>query len=580
MSASDSGRPPGRSLPQLPPDAASAVVAQSWGRSEAAGLRRDRSSQADFLEDIDLQRRMVQCARPVLDRLQEELSGMPLSIALTDEHAQVMLRSDLDRSLTSSMDDVCFAPGFDYSENVVGTNGVGTAIAAGMAVYIDGEQHFNHAIRHFTCAGAPIRDPHSGRLEGIVDISSLAKDASPLMRQLAQRAARDIETGLRETGTAKQQAVLDAFLTACRRRRTAVYSLSCGTFMSNALASTLIEPIDEAFIREEAHAMLVPSHLDKAVLILPSGRTVALRRQLIADGTETAGLIIEVTAVRAETVAPPRARARVPLALPGVVGTSPQWSRASTAVAECAALNNDVLITGEPGSGRATLARGAHMKKNPLAPIAAVACTEPDAVVRVGEALRSNATCIVLCDVDGLDVDVDKRVAELIAADQRTYLARWIVATAHKNFDGTGSRVAQCFDATIEVPALRHHPDDIADLTRAYASRIAPNRAIEISDDVVRILRKYQWPGNVTDLIQVVRSALRARPAGTVVVEDLPSLVHAAPRRSVTAMETVERDTIVKMLQQCDGNRSEAAKMLGISRSSLYRKLATYGINI
>lgn len=556
----------------------SALIAQSWNRSIAAGLHPDLTPEADYVQDVDLQRRMVDCARPVLDRLENDLAGMSMSIALTDEHARVMFRRDLDRSLTSSMDGVCFAPGFDYSESSVGTNGVGTAIEAGMAVYIDGEQHFNPAIRQFACAGAPIRNPLTGRLEGIIDISSLASDGSPLMRQLAVRAARDVESGLRETGSAKQQAVLDAFLLACRRRRTAVFSLSCGVFMSNNVAATQLDPVDEGYLREEAQAMLVPSHPDKTVLMLPSGQVVEVRRRLVTDGLETAGIVVEVNSSRPEAGSPSLPQPRT--SLPGVVGTSPQWNRASTAVAERAAADDDLLVVGEPGSGRVSLVRGAHMAKNPLAPISVVRCEERDAVRSIGEALQSASTCIVLSAIDCLAEATDARVAELIAAGQRTYPARWIVGTAGSGFDSSRSRVAQRFGATVEVPALRHHPDDIVDLARAHATRMAPNRSVEISDDACRILRRYQWPGNVVELIGVMQEALLARPAGSIQVEDLPPSVHSAPRRSLTAMEIVERDAIVSALQQCDGNRSKAAEALGISRSSLYRKIGAYRIHM
>lgn len=556
----------------------SAVIEQSWLRSREAGLDPDLLPEAEYIEGVDLQRRMVDCARPVLDRLEDDLSGMRMSIALTDEHARVMFRRDLDKSLSLRMDDVGFAPGFDYSESSVGTNGVGTAIEAGMAVYVDGKQHFNPAIRQFTCAGAPIRDPLTGRLEGIIDISSRASDASPLMRNLAARAARDIEVGLRETGSAKQQAVLSEFLLACRRRRAVVFSLSCGVFMSNSAAARRFDPTDESFIREEAYAMLVPSHPDKVGLILPSGLAVEVRRRIVTEGVETAGIVVEVTEARKESVPPRRTRRRA--ALPGVVGSSPQWSRVSAAVAECAGSGDDVLVIGEIGSGRVALARGAHMAKNPLAPIEVVQCGGSDIEGRVEEALKSAATCVVLSGIDCLDDESQSRIAELVERDQRAYPARWIVGTASDSFDTSQSTFARCFARTIHVPALRHHPDDIVDIARAHAGRIAQSRTIDIDDSAIRMLRRYQWPGNVPELIEVLAAALRSRPSGTITATDLPPSIHSAPRRSMTPMEVLERDAIVSALKESDGNRRMAAELLGISRSSLYRKLSTFSIDI
>ncbi len=61
---------------------------------------------------------------------------------------------------------------------------------------------------------------------------------------------------------------------------------------------------------------------------------------------------------------------------------------------------------------------------------------------------------------------------------------------------------------------------------------------------------------------------------------DLPPALSSAPRRTMTAMESAERDAIVVALRECGGNRVAAAKSLGIARSSLYRKIDTFGIHL
>ncbi|MFT4125372.1 MAG: helix-turn-helix domain-containing protein [Gordonia sp. (in: high G+C Gram-positive bacteria)] len=561
-------------------------IEQSWQRSRAAGLAPDRAiTQFEYVADLDFQRRLVQCASPVLDRLHDDLAAMPLSIALTDEHARVMLRRDSDAGLAGLLDSACFAPGFNYSEDIVGTNGVGTAIETGMPVYIDGSQHFNAGIRGFTCAGAPVHDPVTGRLEGIIDISCRADDANPMMRQLVVSAARDIEAALTSSGSAKQLAVLDAFIAACRRRTTAVYSLSCGVFMSNTTGTPLLDPIDEAFLREEAQSMLVPSRLHHFTLTLPSGQAIEVKRTLIEERGESAGVVLEVEqAPPPSTTAIGRGRApssgRVP-SLPGAVGSSPQWSRCRAEVSELATSSTNALLVGEDGTGRVTLARGAHLLKNPQAPCVMVDCSSPTAVADVRSALQSGATSVVLRRIDSLGPCDDRDIADEIAADQHGYPARWVVATARSGTDLLlESTLLQSLSCTVEVPALRHHPDDIADIARLHAAQLAPHRDVEFSDGLLRALKKYPWPGNVSELIAVLRHALRVNPAGTLTEADLPPSIHSAPKRVMTSLETAERDTIVETLREYGGNRARAARALGIARSSLYRKLDTYGIRL
>jgi sigma-54 dependent transcriptional regulator, acetoin dehydrogenase operon transcriptional activator AcoR len=74
--------------------------------------------------------------------------------------------------------------------------------------------------------------------------------------------------------------------------------------------------------------------------------------------------------------------------------------------------------------------------------------------------------------------------------------------------------------------------------------------------------------------------AVRRRPVGEIQHSDLPGYCQTVSRHALTPLETAERDAIVAALQEANGNRMAAATHLGMSRSSLYRKLKTYGITI
>ncbi|MCU1648563.1 MAG: Fis family transcriptional regulator, partial [Nocardia sp.] len=100
----------------LPPGGVSGLVSASWQRSLAAGVS-DLTNVLDrgYIADLDLQSRFVQCALPVIDRLEVELSDLAVSIALTDRNSRVLLRRDNQRMLGGRFDTVFFAPGFSYS---------------------------------------------------------------------------------------------------------------------------------------------------------------------------------------------------------------------------------------------------------------------------------------------------------------------------------------------------------------------------------------------------------------------------------------------------------------------------------
>ena len=91
-----------------------------------------------------------------------------MTVVVADNHAQVLDRRETDRALTAPLDRLEFAPGFVFAEESVGTNGVGSAIAEGKSFLVQGSGHFSDIFTGFACAGAPVLDPKSGRMLGVV----------------------------------------------------------------------------------------------------------------------------------------------------------------------------------------------------------------------------------------------------------------------------------------------------------------------------------------------------------------------------------------------------------------------------
>ena len=111
-----------------------------------------------------------------------------------------------------------------------------------------------------------------------------------------------------------------------------------------------------------------------------------------------------------------------------------------------------------------------------------------------------------------------------------------------------------------------------------FVSQFAALRAIAGSN---AWLLAHRWPGNVRELENVLRLALQRRHVGDLRIEDLPAEVRpAAARNAATALQRLEAEAIVEALAAADGNKRRAAQALGVSRSTLYRKLRAYGIEL
>ena len=146
----------------------------------------------------------------------------------------------------------------------------------------------------------------------------------------------------------------------------------------------------------------------------------------------------------------------------------------------------------------------------------------------------------------------------------------------------------------IHVPPLREHSSDIPELCDYFIKAIAPSNSLKILPDSLEVMMKYDWPGNVRELRNIIERAILLRQ-GTVLrpaellscrnpsAADIQTAGGMTPGQpgagpSIAPMKSVEKEHIRQALQVLSNNHSRTARALGISRSTLIRKMKTYGI--
>ncbi len=140
----------------------------------------------------------------------------------------------------------------------------------------------------------------------------------------------------------------------------------------------------------------------------------------------------------------------------------------------------------------------------------------------------------------------------------------------------------------IHLPPLRDRSEDVPLLTRHFLHVFAPLGKKSVSSEAMNVLSRYYWPGNVRELQHVIRRALILSPKDQIEPEDLPldlQVNRGSPgvvssSGSLSTLGDVERQHILRVLEQCKGHRGQAAQILGIDPKTLYRKLLTYRIDI
>jgi transcriptional regulator of acetoin/glycerol metabolism len=546
-------------------------ILASWKRSVFWGVAPD-DLEMPYRPDLDFDSRLIRAARPVLDRLERQLAGTNTSVILTDAHGLVLDRRVDDNGLERRLDAISLAPGFSYAEEYVGTNGIGTAIEQGQVSCVFGAEHFTERLQLMSCAGAPIRDPLSGRLEGVIDLTTRAGYANPLMPALVQETATLIEQRLAEGGSERERALLREFMAAARGGRGAIFSVAGDLVIVNAAAARLLAPSDHQLLRERADELLTGAGDVSEEILLSQGHTVRLRCRPVLGG----GAVMEIQVVGD---APAGRRASAPP--PGVAGNSPGWTRVCQIVEAACRSRSWLLLRGEDGVGKLAVVRAMHRRFNPAARFAVVDAADlrgdpAQWTARLRADLGAPMGTVVLRHLDRLPPDAATELAALLEpAGHRA----WVIGTMSQTAGPPHSLLGHFAESHV-VPPLRHRVDDVRDIVPMLLRRHAAHRRLVCSPQAMHTLLRAPWPGNVAQLDRVMQAAVAARPTGRIEPGDLPQECHATSRHVLTPMEAMERDAISRALDESGGDKRKAAARLGISRATIYRKIRAFGLEI
>lgn len=177
------------------------VILDSWMRSTSKGVNPDGSARAVDLAAADLAAyrasHPMSIIRPVVRKLLvEDAADTGLLVAITDEKGQ-LLWVEGDSSAKDRALEMNFVEGADWSEDTVGTNAPGTALALDHCVQIFGAEHFSRSVHDWSCSAAPVHDPATGLIVGAIDITGGPRVAVPEVLSLIRATVAAAEAELR-----------------------------------------------------------------------------------------------------------------------------------------------------------------------------------------------------------------------------------------------------------------------------------------------------------------------------------------------------------------------------------------------
>ncbi|NKQ53784.1 hypothetical protein HFP15_12920 [Amycolatopsis sp. K13G38] len=519
-------------------------IALSWRRSELSGLTPASSLDTFTVADYDRRSRLVVAADPVLDEAARELAGTAFSLVLADRDAWIVDRRYGARQAESVLDSIGAVPGRRFTEETTGTNSIATVFELRRGLSVHGNEHFIESLKQFACYGHPITHPVTHRLEGVLDITCPATQDNPLLAPFLRRAVVDIEQRLLEGSRAAEQRMLAAYQAAAPGRSRAVLMLGEDVVLANAVATDLLDAADHAVLR--GIAMDAPFGVRQAREVeLSSGRVAAVSFERI---TGASGVLFELDLSERRPI-PRRSRPAEP------------------DLAGCRAQRVNVLISGEPGTGRSTAARElAGDEPVKVLDAAEAGPWPPDALTAEG--------LLVVENIHLLSEALAARIASTM--DQR-----WVVVTSPPVADLTGSAADLASRCIVrrELTPLRARRDELPGLVTGMLGRLGVRNTLRFAPRTLETLAAQDWPGNLRELYALVSHVVRTRRVGDVLPQDLPESYQGSPRaRQLSPIEQLEHDAIIAALHACGGNKAHAAKRLGISRSTLHRRVRSLGI--
>ncbi len=619
--------------------ALSKTLLASWQRSQRCGVKphsrlAPMTAAGDLLEQLRHRNHDLLWAAQGLFVASSHLLAGSGSIMLLTDPKGVVLEVAGDMGTREAGQEIHLAAGGDWHEGVIGTNGIGTALATRAPAQVHAAEHFCEGIKRWTCAGAPIFMPGTDRILGVIDISGPPYTFHRGSLVLAVAAARQIEATLAERASRERAHLLDA----------------CLTFGGDAAAMLVLDR-NAQLIRSvgilPGAAMRVGMHLpglepgrpvEEWARCLPDGLRPEWLHPVRVGGEAVGALLVVPRLARAPSVQPPRVGAVGAGADQGagsegdpsrsafgtLVGHSPVLRESIARARQLAGRRVAVLIQGETGVGKELFARAIHGDEERSGPFVIFNCAATTRELigaelfghvrgaytgatnegRAGRFELAHGGTLCLDEIGELPLEVQpvllraleegvvyrlgetkpRRVdVRLLAMTNRDLLEEVEAGRFRRDLY---HRIGV---TRVRVPPLRERGSDIELLTEHFNRSLAQRHGLAsrtFGPDVMALLSAYPWPGNVRELRNAVESLLLTSNEDKVRRDELPEELlaavavrggdAAAAAVPATNLEEAERQTIVSAVKNAHGNLAQAARALGISRSTLYRKVERY----
>jgi len=610
-------------------------IERSWQRSAAFGVSYDRIREIGRVDETDLRivvgqhGNLINLATPVMENLHHQLTGSG-SVVLLCSGEGFILHSMGDPDFLPKAQHIALKPGVSWAENQKGTNAIGTAIVERQPVVIYAGHHYIRQNHFLACSAAPVLDP-LGEVAGVLDITCDYRYHQRHTLALVQMSVRVIERQLFQHRFSRdvvfnvhpEQSYLgspfdvqvafspDGDFLAATPATCSQLELRPGLFHGR------FEELFDAHFEQILDKLRTASASTIQVRLQHNGVPVFLQlahpavpRQVVPG----AGLEPSLPGKQ-----PPEEPARPALKLEALGASDPALLVTIDKARRTLGRDIPILIEGETGTGKEWFARAIH-NSGPRAAheFVTLNCAAiPESLMAAelfgfedgeiagtklktasGKIQRAHGGTLFLDEIGEMPMGLQARLLSVLQDRTVTPIGGTPVEIDIAVICATHHRLAELVSAgefredlyyrlnglMLQLPPLRNRKD-IVELAKALDARESGNsRRIDISEEVLQTFVHHPWPGNVRQMHSVIRTAMAMVDEGEQVErrhlpEDFLAQMEqgTAPSASYViatdSLEKIELHAIQETIRHNHGNISAAARQLGVSRTTLYRKL-------
>ncbi len=608
-------------------------VVASWLRSQVLGVNpTGRTAPIAARGDAMVQLRhrsseLMEASAGVFAELAETFSGSRTIMLLTNPDGIVLDAVGDSRTLDQGQR-IHLTLGGDWREDVVGTNGIGTALATGRPAQVHAAEHFCEGIKAWTCAGAPVFEPGTGEMLGVIDISGPPSTYQRGNLTLAVLAARQIEMHLADRASAERMKLLEICLARISEKDVAGM---VAIDRSGRLVHRTGRVPGLVALGQRVQGLGADIAVHDWAERLPEGLRAEWLNPVMIDGRAIGAVLVVPTRpfAASSVLSPPPVPTR-PDGFDLIVGNSACLADVKLRALHLVGKQVPVLIEGETGVGKELFARAIHGGDIPGKPFVVFNCgaVARDLIAselfghvrgaftgaanegRPGRFEQANGGTLCLDEIGELPLDLqpyllraleEGAITRLGDTQPRRVNVRLLTMTNRKLLDEVAAgRFRRDLYHRIGVtcirpPPLRERVGDVGLLVDHFNALLAERHSVPMRHfgiDAMQLLSAYHWPGNVRELRNVVESLLLMSDTTDVRLDELASghLIQAIAvsgalsvdlqpgSTPTTCLADVERAAVIAAMGRYKGNVAAAARSLGVSRSTMYRRIDQYGL--